>query len=282
MAEYLTNTSELTAVADAIRAKGSTTVSLSFPAGFVSAISAIETGGGVDAGMVGIIERTASSVTTSNVSKIGDYACLSNSTLQYVNMPNVTSVGSSAFYRCDNLTEVHLAGLTMTSYGAFARCSKLSVIDAPNIRGIENETFRSCSKLTSCSFPNATAVGENAFANCYLLQEITIPSVKTLGGNCFSQCSALSGIQLPNCTVMGNAAFRSCHHLLSVDLTLTSRVVRLSQAASYTFSSTPITGYTASTGGVYGSVYVPASLYDAYISNASWSGIADRIVSVGE
>ena len=44
MAEYLTNTSELTAVADAIRAKGSTIASLSFPAGFVSAISAISTG----------------------------------------------------------------------------------------------------------------------------------------------------------------------------------------------------------------------------------------------
>lgn len=48
MAEYLTNTADLTAVADAIRAKGSTSASLVYPLGFVSAIQSIEvTSGGV-------------------------------------------------------------------------------------------------------------------------------------------------------------------------------------------------------------------------------------------
>ena len=44
MAEYLTNTADLTAVADAIRAKGGTAAQLVYPAGFVSAIQAIENG----------------------------------------------------------------------------------------------------------------------------------------------------------------------------------------------------------------------------------------------
>lgn len=44
MAEYLTNTADLTAVADAIRAKGGTDAQLVYPSGFVSAIQAIETG----------------------------------------------------------------------------------------------------------------------------------------------------------------------------------------------------------------------------------------------
>lgn len=44
MAEYLTNTADLTAVADAIRAKGDTAAQLVYPSGFVSAIQAIETG----------------------------------------------------------------------------------------------------------------------------------------------------------------------------------------------------------------------------------------------
>lgn len=43
MAEYLTNTADLTAVADAIRAKGGTSEQLVYPTGFVSAIQAIET-----------------------------------------------------------------------------------------------------------------------------------------------------------------------------------------------------------------------------------------------
>ena len=42
MAEYLTNTADLTAVADAIRAKGGTSAQLAFPDGFVSAVQAIE------------------------------------------------------------------------------------------------------------------------------------------------------------------------------------------------------------------------------------------------
>ena len=44
MAEYLTNTADLTAVADAIRAKGGTSAQLAYPAGFVSAVQAIQTG----------------------------------------------------------------------------------------------------------------------------------------------------------------------------------------------------------------------------------------------
>lgn len=42
MAEYLTNTADLTAVADAIRTKGSTSAQLAFPDGFVSAVQAIK------------------------------------------------------------------------------------------------------------------------------------------------------------------------------------------------------------------------------------------------
>jgi hypothetical protein len=46
MAEYLTNTADLTAVADAIRAKGGTSAPLVYPSGFVSAIQSIDVAGG--------------------------------------------------------------------------------------------------------------------------------------------------------------------------------------------------------------------------------------------
>ena len=46
MAEYLTNTTDLTAVADAIRTKGGTSAPLVYPSGFVSAIQSIDTTGG--------------------------------------------------------------------------------------------------------------------------------------------------------------------------------------------------------------------------------------------
>ena len=44
--EYLTNDTDLKAVADAIRTKSGSTAQLSFPDGFVSAVNGIQTGGG--------------------------------------------------------------------------------------------------------------------------------------------------------------------------------------------------------------------------------------------
>lgn len=49
--EYLINLEDMTSVADAIRAKGGTSDPLVFPAGFISAVQAITTGGGTVAGM---------------------------------------------------------------------------------------------------------------------------------------------------------------------------------------------------------------------------------------
>ena len=46
MAEYLAKSEDLTAVADAIRAKGGTNAQLTFPAGFTAAIQAIESSSG--------------------------------------------------------------------------------------------------------------------------------------------------------------------------------------------------------------------------------------------
>ena len=55
MAEYLTNTTDLTKVASAIREKGGTTAPLVYPDGFVTAIHAIQTGGGTTPGAPGDI-----------------------------------------------------------------------------------------------------------------------------------------------------------------------------------------------------------------------------------
>jgi hypothetical protein len=46
MSNYIVDGSDLTDIADAIRAKGGTSAQLAFPQGFVDAVEAIETGGG--------------------------------------------------------------------------------------------------------------------------------------------------------------------------------------------------------------------------------------------
>ena len=60
MAEYLTNTTDLTKVASAIREKGGTSDFLVYPDGFVTAIGNIQTGGGTSGSQTGVVGTSAS------------------------------------------------------------------------------------------------------------------------------------------------------------------------------------------------------------------------------
>lgn len=59
MTDYLTNATDLTSVANAIRTKGGTSASLEFPSGFVAAIENIPSGGGGTTVTVGITSYDA-------------------------------------------------------------------------------------------------------------------------------------------------------------------------------------------------------------------------------
>lgn len=60
MAEYLVTDSDMTKVADAIRAKGNTTDPLSFPDGMAALINSIQSGGGgVDISFINAVNRSS-------------------------------------------------------------------------------------------------------------------------------------------------------------------------------------------------------------------------------
>ena len=50
--------------------------------------------------------------------------------------------------------------------------------------------------------------------------------------------------------------------------------------SSYVFAYTPISGSTTSTGGVYGSIYVPTSLLTTYKNATNWVTLSARIVGI--
>ena len=76
----------------------------------------------------------------------------------------------------------------------------------------------------------------------------------------------MSVASFPVCYTIESNAFRGCYTLLSLYLS-GSEVCFLRN--SNAFSGTPIAGYTESTSGVYGSIYVPASLYSSYIASTN-------------
>ena len=111
MTDYITTDTELTSIANAIRIKGSTSASLTFPNGFVSAIQNIPGGGGGNEDINALIEGTISGAyTNSEVSTVRYYAFWGCSALTAVSFPECTYIGSYTFHNCRSLLSLYLAG----------------------------------------------------------------------------------------------------------------------------------------------------------------------------
>lgn len=109
--------SDLTSVADAIRAKGGTSAVLAFPAGFVDAIDAIETGAGkydVDSYVSNPPIFPDGNVITLGATSIRQYAFayIEDGNTFKVFGPNVTYINQNAFRHCRMLEEAHFPALT--------------------------------------------------------------------------------------------------------------------------------------------------------------------------
>ena len=155
--------------------------------------------------------------------------------------------------------------------------SPLIEANFPACTSIGSSAFYRCSNLTSISFPSCNYIGSYAFRGCISLTLVSFPNCTFIENYAFASCSTLTSINFPNCTYVGNNAFDDCWNLLSVYL-LGSSIPQLSDINA--FQSTPISNYTTSTGGQYGSIFVPASLYNSYITATNWSVYSSRIVSV--
>lgn len=172
-----------------------------------------------------------------------------------INLPNVSYIGDYAFQYCISLTSVNLSNVSYIGRYAFNHCPALVSINLPNVSYIGNCAFFECSSLTSMDLPNV---------NC--VEDLT-----------FKYCESLAIVSLPKVSCIKNGAFMHCYNLLSLYL-LSNSVCSLPY--SNAFTHTPIAGYTTSTGGAYGSIYVPASLYNSYKTATDWSVYSSRFVSV--
>ena len=223
--------------------------------------------------------RNCSALTTvsfPSATYISSYAFYNCSALTSANFPNTTYIGSYAFDGCPALTTVSSPKVTNISTYAFYNCSALTAASFPSATYIASNAFRSCSALTTVSFPNATTISTYAFAGCSALTTVSFPKATSIGASAFYSCSKLTTVSFPSATTISSNAFGYCYNLLSLYL-LGSSIPTLRTGA---FDSTPIGGYTDSTSGVYGSIFVPSSLYDQYIVATNWSLYSSRIVSL--
>ena len=143
-------------------------------------------------------------------------------------------------------------------------------VSLPNCTSVSMTTFISCDELTSVSLPMCENLGKGAFYSCWSLDSIYLPVVSIISSYCFNDCWSLSQVSLPVCSYIGDLAFYGCTSLSIITIGYSGIC---SLGGSITFSDTQITSST-------GSIYVPASLVDAYKTAANWSYFKDRIFTI--
>jgi hypothetical protein len=160
-------TNQLTAIADAIRAKTGGTSQLTLPQ-MVTAIESIS-GYNIDQLLTGEgITSISSNVTTLRYS-----ACHDFNDLTTIDLPEATTIPDSAFKSCKSLTSVNIPKATSIADQAFFRCTSSTNINAPLVETISNMSFQTTA-----------------------LEKLDLPSLKSITGNTFYYCSKLTTLIL--------------------------------------------------------------------------------------
>ena len=213
-----------------------------------------------------------------SVTKIEQSAFTNCSSMQTFSFPVATSIGDSAFAGCKFLTTVNLPSVSRIETAVFTNCTSLTTVDIPLANYINTFGFSGCTMLKTVSAPLVDHIYGTAFKGCTALETAYFPKANHVDGDTFNGCTLLSIASFPSASgIHGTSAFYRCFHLLSLYL-LGSSCCILENANA--FVSTPISNYTTSTGGVYGSIFVPASLYSSYISATNWVTYSARFVSM--
>ena len=190
---YVTK-NKLTAIADAIRTKGGTSVPLTLD-GMPAAVAAIPSGGGGGEDLSAVLDGSIKNLTNNDVTMIKQYV-LRDCNIESVSMPNVTRIRNDAFSQCTRLTSVNFPACTQLDYNAFYSCSSLVSAAFPSLRQVSRDTFGYCYRLETLDIGQCSLIQDYAFENCSVLSALII---RKTDGVC-----TLSGSQAFNSTAIKN------------------------------------------------------------------------------
>ena len=178
MAEYLAKSEDMTAVADAIRAKAGTTEPLVWPEGFKEAVEGIA--GGTADNFIEILLGGGTYGTYRNeaLTKIGNPGfrnwSASGNMIDTLDLPNVTNAENEVFM------------------GANIRCIKV-----PKLKSIGSFAFRNNSILEEVDVSGCTSAGLSCFAGDTAIQKLDFPALQSLSySQHWMNCSSLETLIL--------------------------------------------------------------------------------------
>lgn len=185
MSNYIVDGAGLTSVANAIRTKGGTSAQMAFPSGFVSAVEAIPSGGGITVDDIATGAKPSGDITiTMSINRtetFRGFPDIRKVTIAYSG--NMVTSGQGCF-RASGITEFVGIDLTSANAGAaFYDCTSLAKITIPKATYYENNMCYNCINLLVADIGGGVINRGGIFQNCKKLQTIIIrgTTVCTLG-----------------------------------------------------------------------------------------------------
>lgn len=235
---------DLTTVANAIRTKGGTSADLAFPAGFVSAVQAIPSGGG------GVsVDDIATNTEPSGAISV-----------------SVQTIATHAF-DSKPITSVSGANVTDIKNAAFEYCTSLKNVNFPELVSMTGTyVFQGCSDLEVAHFPKLTTTAANGYVFYKLKSSISgakavivMPKAANLGSRAFDRVYADKIDIGPDLASLPSDMFYN-----NVDATVVNTLILRRTADVVTSSNTDrIKGLK--------DVYVPSALVSTYEGASNWS-----------
>ena len=302
--------SDLTSVADAIRSKGGTSEALAFPAGFVSAIEAIEAGGGGGGGevtppttptdggtrvyihleygrtspMLGVCPNGTVTVDWGDGTEPDTLTGTSTTTVKWTPTHEYTAPG-------DYVIALTVEG-TMGFYSNSSNNQYSGILRYASGADARNRAYQNAVQKVEIG-EGVTSIGSSAFSYCYSLASITIPDgVTSIGSSAFSSCSSLASITIPDgVTSIGNNAFSYCYSLASITIpesvkSIGSHAFQNCYGMRYydftALASVPALSNTNAFQGIPSDcqMLIPAALYDEWSAATNWTAYASYMVAV--
>ena len=219
-----------------------------------------------------------STISFPEATTVNSYAFAYCYKLRTMSFPKLTTINTYAFQYCSSINyaidSTHFPALSGTLGGyAFRGCQYITGVDHSGLTSLGVQTFSACSRITIVNLPNVTSIGAGAFSYLTTCSQYSLPKLTYVASNAFTSNWKLTTLTLPACTTISAYAFRYCSSLMSLYLT-GSTVPTLNASA---FLNMP---FSVSVNNIYGSIYVPSSLYATYVAATNWKTYSNRIVSI--
>lgn len=212
-------------------------------------------------------------------------AGLEKVTIEY---DGIVNAGSNLFQNCPNLSQIGVPYSLYNDYltaPGWSEYSSLMYQEVPLLSFSNGLVFGrtttidatflqtlgiTSNQVVSVSLPNCVSVGYRTFLECHSLKDVYLPNCEYLSNGAFYGANYMNGLDLPKCSFIGDYAFYWVTYSMSY--------LKLGYSGVCTLEGVNALYQT----GTLRSIYVPASLVDAYKSAQIWSNYSTRIVPIQE